>query len=156
MTLLPTKDDEYFMQQALQQAEKAWQQEEVPVGAVVVCQSRIIAKAHNQTQLLQDATAHAEMIALTAAQHYLSSRYLKECSLYVSVEPCVMCAGAISWTQLKEVIWATADEKHGYSLYQPSLLHKRCVVREGVGQVKAQEFMQKAFQNIRNRKKLVY
>src|SRR5688572_17149234 len=117
--------DEYFMREALKEARKALEIGEVPVGAVVVCKNRIIARAHNQTEKLTDATAHAEMLAITAAENYLGSKYLSECTLFVSLEPCVMCAGALNWTQLQRLVFGASDTQRGYSLVSTPLLHPK-------------------------------
>ncbi len=124
--------DEYFMREALKEARKAFDIGEVPVGAVVVCQKRIIARAHNQTEKLTDATAHAEMLAVTAAANYLGSKYLSECTLFVTLEPCVMCAGALHWVQLQKLVFAAHDVQRGYSLVPTPLLHQRTEVVTGV------------------------
>lgn len=125
-------DDEYFMKQALSEAQLASDSGEVPVGAVVVCRNRVIARAHNQTELLHDVTAHAEMIALTAAANSLGSKYLDECTLYVTLEPCVMCAGALAWAQLGRLVFGASDEKRGFLLHGRSLLHPKTQVESGV------------------------
>ena len=118
-------NDEYFMKQALIEARAAAEEGEVPVGAVIVCNNRIIARAHNQTERLNDPTAHAEMLAITAAVGVLGAKYLTGCSLYVTVEPCVMCAGAIGWSQLSKVVYGAADEKRGFQQYAPKALHPK-------------------------------
>jgi tRNA(adenine34) deaminase len=128
MTLL---DDEYFMREALRQAQQAFDAGEIPVGAVIVAENRIIAKAHNQTELLTDATAHAEMLAVTAASSYLGSKYLNDCTLYVTLEPCGMCAGALYWTQLGKIVFAAEDEKRGYRSINPSMIHPKTEVMRG-------------------------
>ncbi len=125
-------DDSYYMKQALQEAQKAAARGEVPVGAVVVCKDRIIARAHNLTEVLNDVTAHAEMQAITAAANVLGGKYLNECTLYVTVEPCVMCAGAIAWAQTGKLVFGTGDEKRGYQRYAPQALHPKTVVVKGV------------------------
>ena len=125
-------NDESYMRMALAEAAAAAQDGEVPVGAVVVSKGRIIAKGHNMTDLLHDPTAHAEMIALTAATEALGSRYLDECELYVTLEPCPMCAAALSWAQLGRLVYGASDPKRGYSLFTPSLLHPRTEVSSGV------------------------
>lgn len=125
-------NDENYMRMALAEAAAAAQDGEVPVGAVVVSKGRIIAKGHNMTDLLHDPTAHAEMIALTAATETLGSRYLDECELYVTLEPCPMCAAALSWAQLGRLVYGASDPKRGYSLFTPSLLHPRTEVSSGV------------------------
>lgn len=125
-------DDEYFMKQALYEARLGAGEGEVPVGAVVVCNNRIIARAHNQTERLNDPTAHAEMLAITAAFNQLGAKYLNDCSIYVTVEPCVMCAGALSWAQIGTLIYGTDDEKRGFMRYAPLALHPKTVVRKGI------------------------
>src|SRR5882672_12209447 len=123
---------DYFMTEALKEARKAFDNGEVPVGAVVVCQNKIIARAHNQTEKLTDATAHAEMLAVTAAANYLGSKYLTECTLYVSLEPCVMCAGALHWTQLQKLVYGADDVQRGYTLVKSPLLHPRTEIVKGI------------------------
>ena len=125
-------DDSYYMKQALLEAHKAGERGEVPVGAVVVCKDRIIARAHNLTETLTDVTAHAEMQAITAAAATLGGKYLNECTLYVTVEPCVMCAGAIAWAQTGKLVFGAADDKRGYQKYAPDALHPKTVVIKGV------------------------
>lgn len=125
-------DDTYYMKQALVEAQKAAERGEVPVGAVVVCRDRIIARAHNLTETLTDVTAHAEMQAITAAASALGGKYLNECTLYVTVEPCVMCAGAIAWAQLGRLVFGAEDEKRGYRRYAPQALHPKTVMVKGV------------------------
>ncbi len=125
-------DDQYFMKQALLEAEKAFERGEVPVGAVVVCKDRIIARAHNLTETLTDVTAHAEMQAITAAASAIGGKYLCDCTLYVTVEPCVMCAGAIAWSQMGTLVFGAEDEKRGYQRYAPESLHPKTVVKKGV------------------------
>lgn len=125
-------DDTYYMKQALAEARQAAERGEVPVGAVVVCKDRIIARAHNLTETLTDVTAHAEMQAITAAASALGGKYLNECTLYVTVEPCVMCAGAIGWSQLKRLVFGAEDDKRGYLRYAPQALHPKTEVVQGV------------------------
>ena len=125
-------DAQYFMKQALLEAEKAFERGEVPVGAVVVCKDRIIARAHNLTETLTDVTAHAEMQAITAAASAIGGKYLSDCTLYVTVEPCVMCAGAIAWSQMGTLVFGAEDEKRGYQRYAPEALHPKTVVKKGV------------------------
>lgn len=120
------------MREALKEAEKAMADGEVPVGAVVVCKNRIIARAHNQTERLTDATAHAEMLAVTAAANFLGSKYLSECTLYVTLEPCVMCAGALHWVQLQKLVFGATDIQRGYSLISNPLLHPKTEIERGV------------------------
>lgn len=125
-------DDTYYMKQALTEAAAAAERGEVPVGAVVVCRDRIIGRGHNLTETLNDVTAHAEMQAITAAANALGGKYLNECTLYVTVEPCVMCAGAIAWAQMGRLVFGAADEKRGYQRYAPDALHPKTVVAKGV------------------------
>ena len=132
-------DEQFYMQQALQEARKAAEAGEVPVGAVVVCRDRIIARAHNLTETLNDVTAHAEMQAITAAANALGGKYLTDCTLYVTVEPCVMCAGAIAWSQMGKLVFGAVDEKRGYRRYAPQALHPKTEVVTGV---KAEECAQ--------------
>ncbi len=124
--------DEQFMRKALAEAEEALAAGEVPIGAVVVCRDRVIARAHNLTETLCDVTAHAEMQAITAAANTLGGKYLTDCTLYVTVEPCTMCAGAIGWAQLKRVVYGAQDPKRGYSSYAPHALHPKAAVTNGV------------------------
>lgn len=128
----PQNDDERYMRMALLEAERAFEAEEVPVGAIVVCQGRILAKAHNLTETLHDVTAHAEMQALTAASEALGGKYLDQCTLYVTVEPCIMCAGAIGWSQMGRVVYGAADPKRGFATFAPQALHPRTEVVQGV------------------------
>jgi len=128
----PLFSDEYFMNEALKEAQKAFESDEVPVGAVVVNQNRIIARAHNMTQQLNDVTAHAEMIAITAASNFLGSKYLTGCTLYVTLEPCLMCAAALKWAQLERLFYGASDPKEGYTRLGKSILHKRAEVRNGI------------------------
>lgn len=125
-------DDNYFMKEALKEAEKALGKDEVPVGAVIVCANQIIARAHNYTESLNDATAHAEMQAFTAATDYLGGKYLNECILYVTLEPCMMCAGASYWTQIKKIVYGAKDTKRGFSKLSKDILHPKTVVENGL------------------------
>ena len=121
-------NNEYFMRQALMEAKKAFDKGEVPVGAVIVNHDRIIARAHNLTETLNDVTAHAEMQAITAAANVMGGKYLTDCTLYVTVEPCVMCAGALRWAQISRIVYGTPDEKYGYSWFSPLILHPKTAV----------------------------
>jgi tRNA(adenine34) deaminase len=124
--------DQYFMKQALQQAREAFDKNEVPVGAVIVSEGAIITKAHNMTETLNDVTAHAEMLAITSASEQLGSKYLTNCTLYVTLEPCIMCAGALNWAQIGKIVYGAPDEKRGYSRMKPSPLHPGTEVIGGV------------------------
>lgn len=120
------------MREALREAQAAAAEGEIPIGAVIECRGRIIAKGHNMTERLHDPTAHAEMIALTAATEHLGGKYLPDCTLYVTVEPCPMCAAALNWAQISGIVWGAADPKRGYTLFSPSLLHPRTEVSSGL------------------------
>ena len=141
--------DDFFMREAMKEADKAFEIGEVPVGAVVVCQNKIIARAHNQTEKLTDATAHAEMLALTSAANYLGSKYLSECTLFVTLEPCAMCAGALHWVQLQKLVFGASDVQRGYSLSKSPLLHPKTEVVKGVKAVESKELLDKFFKRIR-------
>ncbi len=125
-------DDNYFMKQAYQEALLAYEKGEVPVGAVIVCKSKIIARGHNQTELLSDVTAHAEIIAITAAAAYLDNKYLKDCTMYITLEPCIMCAGALYWSQIDKVVFAAPDDKRGFMRYGKELLHPTTKLEYGI------------------------
>lgn len=125
-------NDEYYMRQALNEAQLAFDKNEVPIGAVVVCQGRIIARAHNLTETLNDVTAHAEMQAITAAANVLGGKYLTDCTLYVTLEPCPMCAGGLLWSQISKIVYGAKDLRKGYSLYTPEILHPKTVIIHGV------------------------
>lgn len=125
-------DDQYFMKQALTEAQKAYEQGEVPVGAVIVSGGRIIARAHNLTETLNDVTAHAEMQAVTAAANMLGGKYLTDCTLYVTLEPCIMCAGALGWSQISRIVYGASDERRGFSEFAPKSLHPKTQVTSGV------------------------
>ena len=125
-------DDNRYMQMALEEAHRALEQGEVPIGAVVVCKGRVIARAHNLTETLTDPTAHAEMQAITMATEYLGGKYLTDCTLYVTVEPCPMCAAALAWAQIPRIVYGADDPRRGYSLFSPNLLHPRTQVTKGI------------------------
>lgn len=137
-------NDEYFMKKALEEAQIAFDRGEVPVGAVVVIDNHIIARSHNLTETLNDVTAHAEMQAVTAAANYLGGKYLNQCTLYVTLEPCVMCAGALYWSQLKKLVYAAKDRKRGFEINQISL-HPKTIIDSGVLQNQASHLMKKFF-----------
>lgn len=132
MTSLTPADDNRYMKMALDEATRAYQEGEVPVGAIVVCKGRVIARAHNLTETLTDVTAHAEMQAVTAAANYLGGKYLNDCTLYVTVEPCVMCGGALGWAQLGRLVYGASDEKRGFQRFAPQALHPKTEVLAGV------------------------
>ena len=145
----PQNDDERYMRMALLEAERAFEADEVPVGAIVVCQGRILAKAHNLTETLHDVTAHAEMQALTAASEALGGKYLDQCTLYVTVEPCIMCAGAIGWSQMGRVVYGAADPKRGFATFAPRALHPRTEVVQGVLEEECAGLMKQFFKRKR-------
>lgn len=148
--MLTVYSDTWYMQQALAEARKAYEAGEIPVGAVVVCDNRIIARAHNQTEQLTDVTAHAEIIALTAASNYLGSKYLPDCTLFVTLEPCVMCAGALSWAQFGRVVYGASDEKRGFMLHGgKSLLHPKTRLEMGIMEEECAALMKDFFKSKR-------
>lgn len=142
-------DDNYFMKLALQEAHKAFERGEVPVGVVVVANQRVIARAHNLTEVLNDVTAHAEMQAITSAADVLGGKYLNDCTLYVTVEPCPMCAGALRWAQLSRLVYGASDPKRGYSTISPFLLHPKTEVTSGVMADDCSDLMQLFFKQLR-------
>ena len=143
--------DEQFMRKALSEAQQALAAGEVPIGAVIVSRGRIIARGHNLTETLHDVTAHAEMQAITAAANQLGGKYLTDCTLYVTVEPCVMCAGAIGWAQLSRIVYGASDEKRGYALYAPKAFHTKATVTKGVLEAECRQLMQDFFRQRRQR-----
>lgn len=142
-------DDNFYMKQALQEAKCAFEEDEIPVGAVIVCGDRIIARAHNLTERLSDVTAHAEMQAITAASEYLGGKYLNDCTLYVTVEPCVMCAGALGWSQIGRVVYGASDEKRGFQRFAPQALHPKTQLVSGVMEEECAALMKEFFQRKR-------
>ena len=144
-----TRKDENFMRKALAEAHEAYKVGEIPVGAVVVCRDRVISRAHNLTETLCDVTAHAEMQAITSAANTLGGKYLTECTLYVTVEPCVMCAGAIGWAQIPRIVYGAADDKRGFRRYAPQALHPKAEVVGGVLETKYSELMKDFFRSRR-------
>lgn len=147
--MLSTLSDDYFMKQALTEAEKAYDECEIPVGAVVVCDNRIIARAHNQTERLNDVTAHAEIVALTAAADYLGSKYLNECTIYVTLEPCPMCAGALAWAQLGRLVYAASDDKRGFMKFGKEMLHPKTKLELGIMQDECADLIKRFFKERR-------
>lgn len=141
--------DEHFMKEALKEAEKAREEGEVPVGAVVVCRNRIIARAYNQTEKLTDVTAHAEMIAITSASNALGGKYLNECTLFVTLEPCVMCAGALYWSQVSKVVVGAADPKRGFFRLEENLLHPKTELVQGVLEAECSAIVKDFFKGLR-------
>jgi tRNA(adenine34) deaminase len=142
-------NDDYFMRQAYQEALKAYELGEVPVGAVVVVNQQVIARAHNLTERLHDVTAHAEMQAITAAAEYLGGKYLKGCTLYVTLEPCVMCAGALYWSQLDKIVFAARDEKRGAGRFENQLYHPKTIIANGTMEAECAVLMKAFFEERR-------
>jgi len=147
---LSVNSHEYFMKQALLQATYAFEEDEIPVGAVLVINNKIIARAYNQTERLNDSTAHAEMIALTSGFEYMDSKYLKECTMYVTLEPCPMCAGALHWAQLGGLIYGASDQRMGYSRISEKLLHPRTSVSTGLLAAESTQLIQSFFKKLRS------
>jgi len=141
--------DEYFMRKAIDEAKEAYREGEIPVGCVIVCKNQILASTHNLTENLTDVTAHAEIMAITAASNMLGGKYLTDCTLYVTVEPCIMCAGAIGWAQIGKIVFGAADPKRGYATFAPGALHPKAVVVSGVLEEKCSELMKMFFANKR-------
>lgn len=147
--MLKPFNDEHFMKQALIEAQKAAERDEVPVGAVIVCKNQIIARTHNLTEALTDFTAHAEMQAFTAASEYLGNKYLNECTLYVTLEPCVMCAGAAFWTRIGKIVYGASDERRGYARLSEKVLHQVTQVQGGILEKECSDIIRTYFQNKR-------
>lgn len=141
--------DEYFMKIALKEAEKAFYDDEVPVGAIVVCNNTIIAKSYNSVEKLNDVTAHAEMIAITSASEYLGSKYLNDCTIYLTLEPCVMCAGALAWAQISKIVFGAFDGKKGYSLYSKNIFQPKTLVINGILENECSGLMKEFFKKKR-------
>lgn len=146
--MLTGKTDEDYMRMALKEAQAAGEDGEVPIGAIIVCGGQVIARAHNMTEALNDVTAHAEMQAITIAEGECG-KYLTDCAIYVTVEPCIMCAGALGWSQISKVVYGASDPKHGYSQFSPSALHPKCVVIGGILENECAELMKKFFKKKR-------
>lgn len=145
-----TISDEFFMKEALKEAQLAFAQDEVPIGAIIVHQGSIIGRGHNLTERLNDVTAHAEMQAFTAAANYVGGKYLQQCSLYVTIEPCIMCAGAAYWTQISRVIFGAKDEKRGYSGFGKGIMHPKTTVISGILEAECADLVRSFFRNKRN------
>lgn len=141
--------DEKYMRLALDEARRAASEDEIPIGAVIVCKDRVVARAHNLTETLCDVTAHAEMQAITAAANTLGGKYLTDCTLYVTVEPCPMCAGALGWSQVQRVVYGCSDEKRGYQLYAPRVLHPKTTTTAGILEEECRQLMQDFFRQKR-------
>ena len=150
MTELSVFSDEHFMKQALVEAQAAFDEGEIPVGAIVVCENRIIAKDHNRVERLNDATAHAEMLAVTAAQNNLGSKYLNECTLYVTLEPCSMCAGALFWTQIGKIVIGAKDTERGFRVFNKKIIHPKTKLKEGILHTECEVLVRDFFKKLRN------
>ena len=148
--MLSIHSEEHFMREALKEAQKAFEKGEIPVGAVVVSNNQIISRAYNQTELLSDVTAHAEMLAITAASNYLGGKYLMDCTLYVTLEPCVMCAGALTWSQISNVIYAAKDIRRGYSIIPSLKMHPKTIVKQGLLAEESEKLLLDFFRKLRN------
>jgi tRNA(adenine34) deaminase len=142
-------DDVYFMKRALAEAEQAFAEGEIPVGALVVCQNKIITRAHNLTETLNDVTAHAEMQAITAAANMLGGKYLTGCTLYITLEPCIMCAGALGWSQIDRIVYGASDEKRGFLKFAPAALHPKTQILGGILQNECALLMKRFFETKR-------
>ncbi|HZK94784.1 MAG TPA: nucleoside deaminase [Prolixibacteraceae bacterium] len=142
-------DDEYFMKRALAEAEQAFADGEIPVGALVVCRNQIISRAHNLTETLNDVTAHAEMQAITAATNLLGGKYLTGCTLYVTLEPCTMCAGALGWSQIDRIVYGASDQKRGFQKFAPAALHPKTVLLGGILQTECADIIKRFFEQKR-------
>ena len=150
MSELSVFSDEHFMKQALNEAQIAFEEGEIPIGAVVVSENKIIARDHNRVERLNDATAHAEMLALTAAQNNLSSKYLNECTLYVTLEPCSMCAGALFWTQIGKLVIGAPDKERGFKAFNKKIAHPKTKIKEGVMSEESGALIKQFFKKLRN------
>ncbi len=144
-----TADDLRYMQMALAEARRAYDKGEIPVGCVIVADNQVVGRGHNLTEILQDVTAHAEIQAITAAASTLGGKYLTQCTLYVTLEPCVMCAGAIGWAQIRRVVYGAADEKRGFTRLAPQALHPKCTISMGVMEEECKQLVQTFFRNKR-------
>lgn len=147
--MLEPFSDEYFMRKALQKAEVAFSEGEIPVGAVVVSNGKIVARTHNLTQLLNDVTAHAEMQAITSATNLLGGKYLNDCTIYITLEPCAMCAGALAWAQIERIVYGAGDEKRGYRKFAPAVLHPKTEVTSGILETECAALLKKFFETKR-------
>lgn len=150
INMINENSDEHFMKLALKEAQAAFDRDEVPVGAVIVCKNQVIARAHNLTEQLQDFTAHAEMQAFTSASNFLGGKYLNECTLYVTLEPCTMCAGASFWTQIGKIVFGASDMKRGFKKYNDSIIHPKTEIIGGILANESRELLQRFFEKKRN------
>ena len=141
--------DDFYMGEALKEARKAFDNDEIPVGAVICCGDKIIARAHNSTECLHDVTAHAEMIAITAATNTIGGKYLNDCTLYVTLEPCIMCAGALAWAQIGHIVYGASDPKHGFTTIQQNILHPKTTVKSGIMSNESEQLLKLFFESKR-------
>ncbi len=149
MTTNHSADDIRYMQMALAEAQKAYHMGEIPVGCIIVADNQIVGRGHNLTETLQDVTAHAEIQAITAAASTLGGKYLPQCTLYVTLEPCVMCAGAIGWAQIRRIVYGAADDKRGFTRFAPQALHPKCTISTGILEEECKQLVQTFFRNKR-------
>ena len=149
MTTNHSADDIRYMQMALAEAQKAYDMGEIPVGCIIVADNQIVGRGHNLTETLQDVTAHAEIQAITAAASTLGGKYLTQCTLYVTLEPCVMCAGAIGWAQIRRIVYGASDDKRGFTRFAPQALHPKCTISTGVLEEECKQLVQTFFRNKR-------
>lgn len=147
--MIQAKTHHYYMQKAFELAQQAYEENEIPIGAIIVCEGKIIGKGYNQVEKLQDATAHAEMLAITAAADYLNGKYLKKCTLYVTLEPCIMCGGALKWAQIDKIVYGAEEEKMGFFSHKVNLLPKRVEIVKGIMQKECSELILQFFKEIR-------
>ena len=149
MTTNHSADDIRYMQMALSEAQKAYDMGEIPVGCIIVADNQIVGRGHNLTETLQDVTAHAEIQAITAAASTLGGKYLTQCTLYVTLEPCVMCAGAIGWAQIRRVVYGATDDKRGFTRFAPHAIHPKCTISTGILEEECKQLVQTFFRNKR-------
>jgi len=142
--------DEYFMKEALKEAQQAFKKDEIPIGAVIVYNNKIIARGHNLTETLQDPTAHAEMQVITSATNYIGSKYLTDCSIYVTLEPCIMCAGALAWSQISKIVYAASDPKKGFTIVNSRILHPKTEIINGILEKECSLILNVFFKKLRN------
>lgn len=147
--MLTVFSDEHFMNEALKEAEKGMLKGEVPVGAIIVANQQIIARAHNQTEILTDVTAHAEILAITSAANFIGAKYLTDCTMYVSLEPCLMCAGALAWSQIDKVVYGASDDKKGFMRFGKECLHPKTIVSYGIMEEKCSSILKNFFESKR-------
>ena len=149
MEKLTIHSDGHFMKLAMVEAQKAYEEGEIPVGAIITCNDKVIARAYNQVQKLNDVTAHAEILAITSAQNYLGAKYLNDCTLYITLEPCTMCGGALYWSQIKRIVIGAKDEKRGYSTISDQIIHPKTEITQGLLAEESEQLIKSFFQKLR-------